>query len=180
MTTNRVIAVHPNASAATRATGLSYYVLNSALTGKSESAGGYKWRYGAPSATAQYVFPTSSSSSRGAAGAGAGAGAGDEGDDEKDQEEEEEKEREKDKWKEKLPDPNKMKEYRNGGKLRDYQIEGLTWLLRCWYSKRCSILADEMGLGKVRGSAVSPPAPLPHLHPPSCHILADEMGLGKV
>jgi hypothetical protein len=48
-------------------------------------------------------------------------------------------------WKAKLP--TKSKEYRNGGTLRDYQIEGLAWLLRCWYTKRSSILADEMGLG---------------------------------
>ena len=50
-------------------------------------------------------------------------------------------------WKAKLP--TKSKEYRNGGTLRDYQIEGLSWLLRCWYTKRSSILADEMGLGKT-------------------------------
>jgi len=35
----------------------------------------------------------------------------------------------------------KSKEYRSGGTLRDYQLEGLNWLLRCWYSKRSSILA---------------------------------------
>ena len=29
------------------------------------------------------------------------------------------------------------------------QVEGLNWLLRCWYTKRSSILADEMGLGKT-------------------------------
>lgn len=50
-------------------------------------------------------------------------------------------------WKLKLP--KKTKDYRNGGTLRDYQVEGLTWLLRCWYTKRSSILADEMGLGKT-------------------------------
>ena len=50
-------------------------------------------------------------------------------------------------WKSKLP--TKSKEYRSGGRLRDYQIEGLSWLLRCWYTKRSSILADEMGLGKL-------------------------------
>jgi hypothetical protein len=56
-------------------------------------------------------------------------------------------------WKAKLP--TKSKEYRSGGTLRDYQIEGLSWLLRCWYSKRSSILADEMGLGALcRVSAV--------------------------
>ena len=33
--------------------------------------------------------------------------------------------------------------------LRDYQLEGVNWLLWNWYNKRPSILADEMGLGKV-------------------------------
>ena len=41
------------------------------------------------------------------------------------------------------------KEYRTGGKLRDYQLLGLNWLLKCWYTKKSSILADEMGLGKT-------------------------------
>lgn len=50
-------------------------------------------------------------------------------------------------WKSKLP--TKSQEYKNGGTLRDYQVEGLSWLLRCWYTKRSSILADEMGLGKT-------------------------------
>jgi chromodomain-helicase-DNA-binding protein 7 len=45
--------------------------------------------------------------------------------------------------------PTRSKEYKNGGTLRDYQVDGLSWLLRCWYLKRSSILADEMGLGKV-------------------------------
>ena len=46
-------------------------------------------------------------------------------------------------WKLKLP--KKIREYKSGGTLRDYQLEGLCWLLRCWYTKRSSILADEMG-----------------------------------
>jgi SNF2 family DNA or RNA helicase len=50
-------------------------------------------------------------------------------------------------WKSKLP--TKSQEYKSGGTLRDYQVEGLSWLLRCWYTKRSSILADEMGLGKT-------------------------------
>jgi hypothetical protein len=47
-----------------------------------------------------------------------------------------------DAWKEKLY--KESREYRSGGALRDYQVEGLNWLLRCWYNKRSSILADEM------------------------------------
>jgi chromodomain-helicase-DNA-binding protein 7 len=43
----------------------------------------------------------------------------------------------------------KTKIYKGGNTLREYQLEGLNWLLRCWYGKRSCILADEMGLGKT-------------------------------
>ncbi|CAM9834851.1 unnamed protein product, partial [Scytosiphon promiscuus] len=33
--------------------------------------------------------------------------------------------------------------------LRDYQLEGVNWLLWNWWNHRSSILADEMGLGKT-------------------------------
>eukprot|EP01041_Mallomonas_annulata_P007276 gene7276-14834_t len=33
--------------------------------------------------------------------------------------------------------------------LRDYQLEGLNWLLWNWWQRRSCILADEMGLGKT-------------------------------
>ena len=39
--------------------------------------------------------------------------------------------------------------YRNANVLRSYQLEGLNWILRCYYQKRSCILADEMGLGKT-------------------------------
>ena len=39
--------------------------------------------------------------------------------------------------------------FRAGNKLRPYQLEGLNWLVFCWYEGRGSILADEMGLGKT-------------------------------
>lgn len=50
-------------------------------------------------------------------------------------------------WKTKLYKVGR--EYRSGRTLRDYQVDGLNWLLKCWYNKRSSILADEMGLGKT-------------------------------
>ncbi len=34
-------------------------------------------------------------------------------------------------------------------KLREYQLEGVNWLLWNWYNRRSCILADEMGLGKT-------------------------------
>jgi SNF2 family DNA or RNA helicase len=32
--------------------------------------------------------------------------------------------------------------------LKDYQLEGLNWLRKNWYSRVNSLLGDEMGLGK--------------------------------
>ena len=36
-----------------------------------------------------------------------------------------------------------------GGKLRDYQLDGLNWLIYSWATNHNAILADEMGLGKT-------------------------------
>ncbi len=33
--------------------------------------------------------------------------------------------------------------------MRSYQLEGLNWMVFCWYNRRNCILADEMGLGKT-------------------------------
>uniref|UniRef100_A0A8C9T1W7 Chromodomain helicase DNA binding protein 6 n=1 Tax=Scleropages formosus TaxID=113540 RepID=A0A8C9T1W7_SCLFO len=41
------------------------------------------------------------------------------------------------------------REYRNGNQLREYQLEGMNWLLFNWYNRKNCILADEMGLGKT-------------------------------
>eukprot|EP00494_Astrolonche_serrata_P003665 UN03672 len=40
-------------------------------------------------------------------------------------------------------------EYKNNLRLRDYQVEGLNWLIRKFYEGKNCILADEMGLGKT-------------------------------
>ena len=40
-------------------------------------------------------------------------------------------------------------QFPNGGELKDYQVEGLNWLLDCWLREKNSMLADEMGLGKT-------------------------------
>jgi hypothetical protein len=37
--------------------------------------------------------------------------------------------------------------YKNGGQLRDYQAEGVAWMVSNYVNQRSSILADEMGLG---------------------------------
>ena len=39
--------------------------------------------------------------------------------------------------------------YKNKGRLREYQVDGLNWLIRAWHEERNCILADEMGLGKT-------------------------------
>ena len=39
--------------------------------------------------------------------------------------------------------------FQHGGRLRDYQAEGVLWLLATHVNKRSPILADEMGLGKT-------------------------------
>jgi len=41
------------------------------------------------------------------------------------------------------------KVYPNGGQLRDYQAEGVSWMMANYVNGRSSLLADEMGLGKT-------------------------------
>uniref|UniRef100_A0A4W3HLK8 Chromodomain-helicase-DNA-binding protein 6-like n=1 Tax=Callorhinchus milii TaxID=7868 RepID=A0A4W3HLK8_CALMI len=41
------------------------------------------------------------------------------------------------------------RDYRNENELREYQLEGMNWLLFNWYNRKNCILADEMGLGKT-------------------------------
>jgi chromodomain-helicase-DNA-binding protein 7 len=52
-------------------------------------------------------------------------------------------------FRDKLYDHTKPHEYKNGNRLRDYQVDGVNWLSSCWYKKNGCILADEMGLGKT-------------------------------
>ena len=44
---------------------------------------------------------------------------------------------------------NEQPEYISGGKLMEYQMEGLNWLYYRWHQRQNTILADEMGLGKT-------------------------------
>uniref|UniRef100_A0A803SZW9 DNA helicase n=1 Tax=Anolis carolinensis TaxID=28377 RepID=A0A803SZW9_ANOCA len=43
----------------------------------------------------------------------------------------------------------KSRGYKNNNQLREYQLEGMNWLLFNWYNMKNCILADEMGLGKT-------------------------------
>ncbi|KAL6122176.1 Chd6 [Nucleospora cyclopteri] len=53
------------------------------------------------------------------------------------------------------PDKNKVNkldnspEFKNKNKLREYQLEGLNWLINRWMWRQSCIMADEMGLGKT-------------------------------
>jgi len=49
-------------------------------------------------------------------------------------------------------------EYPNGGKLRDYQAEGVAWMLSNYLNQRSSVLADEMGTLSTRPRACRGPA----------------------
>jgi len=40
-------------------------------------------------------------------------------------------------------------EFKNGGRLRDYQAEGVSWMVTNHVNHRSSILVNEMGLGKT-------------------------------
>jgi Chromo (CHRromatin Organisation MOdifier) domain len=48
-------------------------------------------------------------------------------------------------FRDKLYDPAEPHIYKNGNRLRDYQIDGVNWLSSTWYKQHSCILADEMG-----------------------------------
>ncbi|CAN0169884.1 unnamed protein product, partial [Ectocarpus fasciculatus] len=126
--TNTTLKVWDTITAASRALNIPVYTIGACTRGRVDTAGGFKWRV---------IYATDQEVLDGAAA-----------DEEELEAEEEKKEQKKvDDWKLKLYE--KSKQYKNGFSLRFYQIEGLNWLLGCWYTKRSSILADEMGLGKT-------------------------------
>jgi hypothetical protein len=94
-----------------------------------DEVGGFRWRYALAGAK---VTAGNSFSSRGGSGGGKKA---------------------KEAWlefRDKLYDPSVPHSYKNGNRLRDYQVDGVNWLSSTWYKKQGCVLADEMGLGKVR------------------------------
>jgi len=140
LASNQVIRTWKSANAAATHLNITQYMINNCCIGKIDSAGGYRFAY--------HDVSTTWLRERALQFGGKQAAALIQEMDDPDQEiyDAEEKEREA-QWKAKLP--KKSKEYKSGGVLRDYQVEGLCWLLRCWYNKRSSIIADEMGLGKT-------------------------------
>lgn len=126
--TNTTLKVWDTITAASRVLNIPVYTIGACTRGRVETAGGFKWRI---------IYATDQEVLEGAAA----------DEDELEAIEEEKAKKKTDDWKLKLYE--KSKEYKNGFSLRYYQIEGLNWLLGCWYTKRSSILADEMGLGKT-------------------------------
>lgn len=47
-------------------------------------------------------------------------------------------------FRDKLYDPSEPHSYKNGNKLRDYQVDGVNWLASTYYKRHGCILADEM------------------------------------
>ena len=125
LATGMLIHTWKSANAACMALNVTAYQITQCCLGRMGDAGGFRWRYADPA--------TSLSNAKG----------GDEDEVEPVEREDAEEVAERESvWKAKLH--KKSKEYRSGGTLREYQVEGLNWLLRCWYQRRSCIIADEM------------------------------------
>jgi SNF2 family DNA or RNA helicase len=44
--------------------------------------------------------------------------------------------------------PDGLSGFKNNHVLKKYQVEGLNWLLFCWFQQQSCIIADDVGLGK--------------------------------
>lgn len=150
MATNSIIRTWKSANAASTSLQITQYSINNCCIGKIDSAGGFRFRYSdsVPNWLAGKMNQVTNEKFR------------NEYDDDEEGNQDRMDEEESAEisgaivgnqmdtaWKSKLH--KKSKEYKSGGMLRDYQVDGLNWLLRCWYQKRSSIIADEMGLGKT-------------------------------
>jgi superfamily II DNA or RNA helicase len=163
LVSGEIIKVWDSLTSASRTLNIQISCISCCVTGRQEQAGGYKWRYASYPVPEQpdidtaisTPVPTTSSSSV-AAGGKSSPSAGDApnnhtldgnriptesvlgGDADGPSEDEH--------WRSRLP--SKSKDFK-GNVLRDYQVEGVRWMLSCWYRQRSCILADEMGLGKT-------------------------------
>lgn len=63
------------------------------------------------------------------------------------------------------------KVFKNGGQVRDYQAEGISWMISNYLNDRSCILADEMGLGKTLQTAASVDIILSQMRPASCCLV---------
>lgn len=132
ISTGEIIHIWANVESAAATLQLQLPQLRQVLRGEydediGDEVGGYKWRYALAGAKATAGAASSSKSSGG--------------------------KKAKEAWlefRDKLYDPSEPHAYKNGNRLRDYQVDGVNWLASTWYKKHGCILADEMGLGKVR------------------------------
>jgi hypothetical protein len=127
LASNQVIRTWKSMLAAAKTFNIPIADIYNTLKEERDSAGGYRWRYGEE-------IPLEPSLVAGGGDPDHNLGGDDPA----------EEERKDDSWLLKLP--TKSKDYRSGNTLREYQVEGLNWLLRCWYLKRSSILADVSAL----------------------------------
>jgi len=127
--TNEIIHVWANAQAAAATLQIPLNELRQVLQGDydeelGDEVGGFRWRFAAAGATVT-------------------AGATDT---------KKKNKKGKEAWlefRDRLYDPSEPHPYKNGNRLRDYQVEGVNWLASTYYRKHGCILADEMGLGKT-------------------------------
>jgi len=120
--TGEIIHIWANVESAAATLQLPLNELRQVLRGEydevlGDEIGGYKWRYALAGAK---VTAGTGSSSRGGKKA-------------------------KEAWlefRDKLYDPNEPHIYKNGNRLRDYQVDGVNWLASTWYKKQGCVLAD--------------------------------------
>lgn len=119
-----IVHVWANVEAASATLQLPLVQLKSVLRGEydeelGEEVGGFKWGYALTSAK---VTAGQASPSRGGGGRKA-----------------------KEAWlqfRDKLYDPSDPHIYKNGNRLRDYQVDGVNWLASTWYKRHGCVLAD--------------------------------------
>lgn len=127
-TTGEVLHIWANVESAAATLQLPLPQLKQVLRGEydeevGDEVGGYKWGYALAGAKV-----TAGTGSTGRGGGGKKA---------------------KEAWlefRDKLYDPAEPHGYKNGNRLRDYQVDGVNWLASTWYKRQGCILADEMGL----------------------------------
>ena len=124
VTTGEVVRVWANAETASATLQISLEDIRSMLKGHyneelGDEVGGYRWRYALAGAEVTATGGSSRGSKKG-------------------------KEAFLE-FRDKLYDPAIPHIYKNGNKLRDYQVDGVNWLASTWYKRHSCILADEMG-----------------------------------
>lgn len=121
-TTSEVIRVWANAEVAAATLQIPLVEIRQVLKGEydedlGDEVGGYRWRYAL--AGAEVTAPAAETNSRSKKGREAWL-----------------------EFRDKLYDPSDPHVYKNGNRLRDYQVDGVNWLASTWYKRHGCILAD--------------------------------------